>query len=401
MERKYFIRTKDFCEIISDENYVKIIIGEWSSFGKKEDIKNTDIKNFENKEQQKQYFNEKVNYYSNNGYIQCERATIIPSLEELENYDFDNDIYNLDYSYKDEDVNFDKLCEMYKDINCKHLCIPVWYESCYSEGPYYILDYLIKNKENYQNIEYFTIGNMNYEWGEISWINQADYTEFFKAFPNIKGMFIQGSGGLKLGKMNLPKLEILELQGSGLRNEILEDITNSNLPNLKRLNLYFGVENYGCDVEIEYVKNLLNNTNFEELEILGLCNINYALFSDVLELIFKSKYIEQIKVLDISKSVSLPENIQYIFTNIEKLKKIRYIDLSYNFILKVKDYDFPNVSANILNELGIEIDLNNENNSILNYFEYNRESRTYKKCLSLDEFFNNREIDDMFPMYTE
>ena len=333
MERKYFIRTKDFCEIISDENYVKIITGEWSKFGEEEIIDKTDVKNFEDKEQQKQYFDEKVDYYSNSGYVECERAIIIPSLEELDlesdNYDEISDIFDF---WGDKSEFNNEIYKLYDNISCRHLCISIWHQITICEKPTNIINYLIKNNKNYTEVEYFTIGNAYSEISEISWINQLDYTEFFKAFPNIKGMFIQGSEGLKLGKMNLPKLEILELQGSGLRNEVLEDITNSNLPNLKRLNLYFGVENYGCDVEIEYVKNLLNNTNFEKLEILGLCNIDINLFSNVLEVIFESKYSKQIKVLDISKSCSTDKDAEYIIKNIKKLENINYIDLNYNYI---------------------------------------------------------------------
>ena len=348
MERKYFIRTKDFCEIISDENYVKIITGEWSKFGEEEIIDKTDVKNFEDKEQQKQYFNEKVNYYSNNGYVECERANLVGLV--------DSDIDFYDTMVKEEDkIALWNLIENIK--NKKHIALETWF-NVFEFGFEFILDYFIENKNKYEETEYFTFGNMNFEICELSWITQSNYEKFFKVFSNIKGVFTQGSESLKLGKMNLPKLEILELQGSGLDCETLEDITNSNLPNLKRLNLYFGVEYYGCDVEIDYVKNLLNNTNFEKLEILGLCNIDYNLFSDVLKLVFESKYAKQIKVLDISKSCSTDRDAQYIIDNIKKLENINYIDISFNYF-----------SNNMIKELierlkvlNISIDLNNENN---------------------------------------
>lgn len=212
----------------------------------------------------------------------------------------------------------------------EHFSLIAWDEIA-EESPDDILKYFIENKDKYQHIKHFTFGNMTYEVCEMSWIIQSDYRDFFKAFPLIKSFSVQGSNGLILGKMDLPELEILEIVGSGLDTEMLNHIRESNLPNLKKLNLFFGTDEYGCNVTDVEIKEFLANTNFTNLINLGLCNIENDYFSDILKVIIESKYASQIKVLDISKSVSRDKHAEYLLENIDKLTNIKYIDLEYNF----------------------------------------------------------------------
>ena len=353
---KYFIRTNDFFEIVYNfDNKKNIYIvreftGHYYSMGLGE-TKLLLEKSFDNEKSQLDYINKRENEILNRGYIHCIKSFLISI------YDKNNNIKEIYYDDDFEITNkilINKL-ETLKEYEKKHISIEFWGVTFNEneKGIDFILNYFIENKSKYVNTEYFTIGNVNRTICELSWIIQGNYEKFFKAFPNIKGMFIQGNEELKLRKMNLPKLEILELQGSSLRNEILEDITNSNLPNLKRLNLYFGVEYYGCDVEIKYVKNLLENTNFENLKILGLCNMEALIISEVITILFNSKYIYQIEVLDISKSGIRDIDAEIIINNIDKLKNIRYIDIHYNYFSD----DMIEKLYNLAKEYNFEINL--------------------------------------------
>lgn len=187
-------------------------------------------------------------------------------------------------------------------------------------------------KKIFQDMEHFTFGNMNSEVCAMTQIQQIDYATFFKAFPSIKGFSIQGNS-IALGVMDLPKLEILEIWTSTMKKNAFYDIANSKLPNLKKLNLLIGdiEEQYGCEVNSGNIEEFLKTSDFPNLVNLGICNLPASEFGKTLKAIFESKYAAQIKVLDISKSVCVDADGEYILANLYKLKNIKYIDLHYNY----------------------------------------------------------------------
>ena len=251
----------------------------------------------------------------NDGYVETKPQELFPNTIE--------DFY-------DEPVIETAIENLKEHKECEHFSLITWNDPA-EDGLDDLLTYFIENKKEYQHIEHFTFGNMDYEICEMSWIVQSDYSEFFKAFPSIKSFSAQGVLSNPLQKMDLPQLEILELWSSGLSKETLTTISQSNLPNLKKLNLLVGVEDYGCDVNSLDIKNVLANTNFTNLINLGICNISPDNFGEILEAIIESKYASQLKVLDLSKSVSMDKDATYLLEHIDKLKNIKYIDLHYNF----------------------------------------------------------------------
>ena len=321
---------------------MKIVIGEWSVFGNDEVIKNIDKKYFQSSDEQNNYFNKCINHYFDNGYIECERAKFI---------------------------DFDYIKNNENEINKEHICFKSWSKP-FENNVDDILNYLIDNKEYFSNTNCFTFGNMNESICELSWIVQSDYEKFLSYYRNIKGLFIEGNIDLVLGKMDLPNLEILELQSTKISYITLNVISLSNLPNLKRLNLYIG--EFTEKEEIRYIDFVLNNTDFSKLENLGFCNMIGNVFTYVLKKIFESKYAKQIKVLDISKSGSTDRDAQYIIDNIEKLENIKYIDISYNYFSQ----NFIDKLLEIGKKYNIEFDLSNNNefsneeDDITEEFEY-------------------------------
>ncbi len=312
--KKYFRRVEDFKEVslVSSEE-ILITEGIEGTIGEPTKVLNSP--KFVGNEEK---FNEIVKELEEAGYVETKEQEKFPKSE--------NDVY-------EEEVSDIILKEIEGREDIENLCVSAWSES-YEEGPGKIVDYLIENKEKYQDTKYFTFGNMNSEVCEMSWIWQWSYKDFFKAFPNIKGFSVQGTQDLTIGKLDLPELEILEIQGSGLDEETVREIAESNLPKLKKLNLFIGVEEYGCTVTTDSIKALLNEGNFPELINLGICNMEQEFCLDAIKEIFNSKYASQIKVLDISKSMITDKEGEYILENIEKLSNIKYININYNFFSK-------------------------------------------------------------------
>ena len=349
--KKYFRRTDQFALISVDTENLKIQVnyGTEGIAGCGNTNAPKHVFALNSLEDQTEKLNEITENLFNIGYVETKPQQKFPTSTD---------------DYYDEPVIEISIKDFEAAENIEHFSLITWDEA-YEDSPENMLKFFIDNKEKYQHIEYFTFGNMDSEICEMSWIHQCDYSDFFKAFPNIKGFAIQGSDDLTLGEMNLPKLEILEMIGSGLTKQTLDNIQQSNLPNLKKINLFVGDGSYGCDITDSDVKDFLANTNFTNLVNLGICNIGAGNsdapeFGDILKTIIESKYASQIKVLDISKSLSRDYDAVYLLENIDKLTNIQYIDLCYNFFTaeileKLKDCHVG-INADGTEELDIDKD---------------------------------------------
>ena len=67
------------------------------------------------------------------------------------------------------------------------------------------------------------------------------------AMPLLNNLKIKGTNNLSIGKKPRPNLKSLEIISGGLPDSVVEDILGSDLPNLEKLVLYVGVEDYGFD----------------------------------------------------------------------------------------------------------------------------------------------------------
>lgn len=268
--------------------------------------------------------------------------------------------------YYDEDVLEAIVAEIEENEMPQHLSIITWDGCCECDDNDDLIEYFVENYDKYKEIEYFTFGDMDFEVCEISWIEHGDYTEFFKKYNHIKGFSVQGTSNITLNPFELPKLEILEVEGSGLDAELLLNIGKSKLPNLKKLNIWFGDESYGCDVTADNVNEFFKVADFPNLVSLGLCNVDKNLFSGLLKELFDSSYISKIKALDISKSVSLDADVDFLVEVLDKAKELKYIDMHYNYLTA----EAREKLQEKCDTLGIELDVSSDQDIDEEDFEY-------------------------------
>lgn len=231
-----------------------------------------------------------------------------------------------DYSPKElaiEVINDEELPNLQKVIIGQ-------YTPGYDTGIEPVLEYFIEHKDKLQHIQSFYFGDMSYEECEVSWIEQGNYEKFLKSFPNIKELTIKGSIELSFGKLVHNNLEKLEIITGGLPKNVIEEITNASLPNLKSLVLYFGIEDYGFSGDIEDIKNLINNDSFPKLKELGL--VNSEIQDDIVKEILESKLLMQLNILRLSYGTLTDKGGQLLLDNIDKLKHLELLDLEYNYL---------------------------------------------------------------------
>lgn len=266
-----------------------------------------------------------------------------------------------DYEDGDKDVNTlaEEILNDAELPTLSEIIVGCWGE-CYDDSVQPLLDKIAENSEKFSHIEHFFIGDMTYEECEVSWIIQGRYDAFLKALPNLKRLTIKGSAELVLGDISHPNLEILEIICGGLPAEALTAIANADLPNLKKLNLYLGVEDYGFDGDLKDIKALLENKSFEALTSLGLGNS--AMQDEVVDVVLESPLLSQLKVLDFSNGTLSDKGGAALVQNADKLKHLLKLDLHHHYMS-------DDMMAQ-LKGLGIPVNLDDQNENDEAYGNY-------------------------------
>lgn len=209
----------------------------------------------------------------------------------------------------------------------------------------------LENKEKFSHIKSLFIGDMDFEECEVSWIVQGNYEKLFEAMPQLEKLTIKGSTGLSLGKVNAPNLRSFEIICGGLPQEVIQSIRDAKLPELEELRLYFGVEDYGFDGSIEDVKELLEQSDFPKLQILGLCDSEIQ--DEICEAVLASKYIKQIERLELSMGSLTDKGGQLLLDKLPEFPNIKELDLHYHYL--------SDEMMEKLENLPIEVDIDEQN----------------------------------------
>lgn len=230
------------------------------------------------------------------------------------------------------DILYKKILNYKKLDSLKHMIIANWPYPYENDGSQPVIDWIVAHNDIFANLETLHIGDMTYEECEISWIGQADYSALWQALPNLKHLIVQGSMDLVFGQIDSEALESIEIICGGLPGGVIDEITKAKAPNLKKVNLYLGDENYGFDGDLDAVKRFLAESDFPKLTYLGICNIDYKFADEVAGFIGDCKYAPQVEILDMSKSVLTDKGGQALLDNLHKFPKLKLLDLEYHYL---------------------------------------------------------------------
>ena len=200
-----------------------------------------------------------------------------------------------------------------------------WEDDCQA-----IIDGIVEHADRFSHIEHLFIGDMDYESCEVSWIMQGDYSRLWAALPKLKALTVKGSTDLVLGEIRHENLEELTIICGGLPEEVLASIQEAHLPNLKKLLLYLGVEDYGFDGDPERIRTFLEKSNFPKLTYLGLTDSEIQ--DELAEVVLNSKYISQIKTLDLSMGSLTDQGGKLLLENLPSYKNVEILDVHYHYM---------------------------------------------------------------------
>lgn len=274
-------------------------------------------------------------------------ADFIPNETQV---DFTNHTYRLRLDF-DSIENGSAIAELIHsfahapNINqCQELIIGQWSFDAGSEG---VVNALVEFKEEFKSLKALFIGDITYEEQEISWIQQSDLSPILAAYPNLELLQVRGGTDLSFNSLNHDNLKSLIIQTGGLPQNVIDEINNSHLPNLEKLELWLGDENYGFESNIEDLNIIINTGKFPKLTYLGLKNS--FLQDEIAIQISQSPILGQLQTLDLSMGTLSDLGADALLSN-PAIRNLHFLNLDHHYMSeemmkKIKSLGIP-VSMN-------------------------------------------------------
>ncbi|AIQ27854.1 hypothetical protein P40081_06390 [Paenibacillus sp. FSL P4-0081] len=188
---------------------------------------------------------------------------------------------------------------------------------------------LVKLSASFPALRRLFIGEMGYEECEISWITQTDLSPLLPAYPELQSLTAQGGTNLRLSQLQHEKLEELVIITGGLGKNVLADIAAANLPNLQKLELYLGVDNYGFDGGLEDLYPLIAPGKFPKLTYLGLKNSEIQ--DEIAAALADAPILDQLETLDLSLGTLSDTGAEALLAS-GKIKGLKLLNLSHHYM---------------------------------------------------------------------
>jgi uncharacterized protein (TIGR02996 family) len=175
------------------------------------------------------------------------------------------------------------------------------------------------------------VGDFEYpEEQEISWVEAGDVDQALLVMPNLRVLHVRG-GGIGLGKtFEHDKLESVWLETGGLPAAAVKAVGKARLPNLRKMDVWFGRDEYGGDGDIKMLQPLFTGKGVPKLEHLALKNSEFE--NDIAKALARSPLLAQLKVVDLSMGTLSDEGGQAILDAADSFKHLERLDLDHNYL---------------------------------------------------------------------
>lgn len=282
------------------------------------------VKNYPTAEEAEKAADKLIAEKTKKGYVETAEETAREMKVEAKKFALSYDEYENNVSLLDKILK-DKHLPEYKQLS-----VGCWDYECGDCSE--LIEGMLEHKEQFAHIEGLFWGDIDFEEQEISWIEQADLAPLLDAMPKLKDLKIKGTNNLRLGQTSRPELRSLEIISGGLPKKVIEDIIASDFPNLEKLVLYVGIEDYGFDADIEAFRPLFSKARFPKLTYLGIVNSEKQ--DEIVSLFLDSDILPQLETMDISAGVLKDEGAQLLLDNTDKIAHLKFINMRYNYLSK-------------------------------------------------------------------
>jgi uncharacterized protein (TIGR02996 family) len=173
----------------------------------------------------------------------------------------------------------------------------------------------------------------DFEYGdetEISWTDIGSVEPALLVMPNLRSLHVRG-GGISLGKtLEHAKLETLLVETGGLPGDAVKAIGKCNLPNLIKMEVWFGQKNYGSGGNIKQLAPLFTGEGVPKLRHLGLMNSEFE--DEIAIALAKSPLLAQLETVSLSMGTLKDVGGQAIVAAADKFKHLKKLDLDHSYL---------------------------------------------------------------------
>ncbi|MES9540865.1 MULTISPECIES: STM4015 family protein [unclassified Actinomadura] len=173
------------------------------------------------------------------------------------------------------------------------------------------------------------LGDITGEEAEISWIEHADITPLFAAFPDLERFEVRGAQGLVLDPVKSEKLKVLRFESGGLPARIVRAVGASDLPNLEHLDLWLGEENYGGDATVADLAPFLSGERLPNLRHLGLEDSEIQ--DEIAAAVAGAPIVARLESLSLAMGVLTDQGAEALLAG-QPLTHLRKLDLHHHFL---------------------------------------------------------------------
>jgi len=168
-----------------------------------------------------------------------------------------------------------------------------------------------------------------------SWRRIGDLSKLWAAAPRLRELRLKGSEGsegtpaIKLGDIVAPRLETLVYISSGLDKSVPRDIGRAQLPELRRLELYVGQEDYGNNCKLKSFADIFDGKGLPQLEYLGIENSEWD--AKLIVALARAPIVKRLKTLDLTKGTMYRKAAAALIDHAAAFRHLDKLDLDDNY----------------------------------------------------------------------
>jgi len=262
--------------------------------------------------------------------------------------------WRLGIGWKDSESfqqRWERFLETVDGAGVTALVIGPWREDT-SDLPTKELQLVIDAAPGLPALRAFFLGDIVSEESEISWIEQTDLAPLLLAYPALEELWARG-GHREFTPVRHSALRTLRLESGGMSAAVVRGISESGLPALEHLTLWFGSEDYGGDTTVADLAPLLAGTGFPALRHLGLQDSEVQ--DDIAAAVAEAPVVRQLDSLALSLGLLTDSGAEALLAG-QSLTHLKRLDLHYHFLSD----DLMGRLRAALEPAGVELDLSEQ-----------------------------------------
>lgn len=172
------------------------------------------------------------------------------------------------------------------------------------------------------------LGDFDRDETELNWSTIGDVGALWPMVPNLRTLWLR-SGSMKLGAIDLPRLESLEIITGGMDRDSADHIARAAWPALVSLSLMFGPGPRGGLSDGAVLDPILSGAKLPKLRRLGIMNCDFT--DELASLLPRAAILPQLERLDLSMGTLSDSGAQALAAHRDKIAHLE-LAVDENFL---------------------------------------------------------------------